>query len=89
MPPTPGYQIVSIRRLCREVWAGRGCAPAAAGTSPARDTSRELASAIPRFRRLVGLDDRPDLTRNFVLNASTFVEIDMGNSRVFLHIDIR
>jgi hypothetical protein len=40
-------------------------------------------------RRLVGLRDRLDVTRNFGLNASAFVDIDMGNSRVFRHIDIR
>ena len=39
--------------------------------------------------RPVGLRDRPNLTRNIGLNASAFVDIDMGNSRVFLHIDIR
>ena len=41
------------------------------------------------LRRLLGLRDRLDLTCNFGLNASAFVDIDMRNSRVFRHIDIR
>jgi hypothetical protein len=49
-------------------------------------TWRELASAIPGVRRF---RDRPNLTRDTGLNASAFVDIDMGNSRVFLHIDVR
>jgi len=36
-----------------------------------------LAVIVPRIRRSVGLDDRLHLTRNFGLNASAFVDIDM------------
>ena len=42
-----------------------------------------------RAHRSVGLGDRADLPRDFGLDASAFVDVDMGNSRVFLDINIR
>jgi len=55
---------------------------------PSHAPADGLAVSYRASRGQLGLDDRLHLTRNFGLNASAFVDIDMGKqSKIFLHID--
>jgi hypothetical protein len=100
--PTPAVEAPSgldiFPETCRHAWC-RGVrltaslVPRVAGVGAYGAAEIAPGGNSPqRYRgvwRLVGLRDRPNLTHYIDLNASAFVDIDMGNSRVFLHIDIR